>query len=372
MTTPLTSRERIGRILRHEPVDRIGLFEVFWRETAQAWSDAGHFMEPGMVSDHFGLDLRRTNGEITPPYGTLLNLAARLDSDQVIEETATTRLVRDGNGALLRWQKNHSGAGEHVDFTVKDRASWEEHIRPYLSDKTLYERRINFKMYRDVRAQCARDNRFLTCGIVGAFDDMSPVCGHEHLLAGMALDPDWIHVMRDLYVTAIIDMLEILFEREGLPDGIWMWDDLGFKRRPFMSPAMYKELIFPGHKRVIDFVHSRGLKVILHCDGLVESLIPRLIEAGVDCLQPIEIKAGMDLVKLKKMYGDKLAFIGGMDARELISNDLGRVQKELESKIPHVMDGSGYVLQVDHSVSHQVNYETYKYFVEKGLELGTY
>jgi uroporphyrinogen decarboxylase len=373
MTNPLSSKERIGRILRHQPVDRIGLFEVFWRETAKQWADERHFEKPEHVSDHFGLDLRRTNGEITPPYATLLNMVGDVErGDQIVEETETTKLVRDGNGALVRWRKDRSGAGEHVDFLVTDRASWEEHVQPGLADKNLYERRINFQLYRDVRTQCARDNRFLTCGVVGAFDQMTPVCGHQHLLAGMALDPDWIRRMCDLYVTVTIDLLEILFQREGLPDGMWVWDDLGFKNRPFLSPAMYKELIFPGHKRLFDFVHARGLPVILHADGLVESLVPHLIEAGLDCLQPLEIKAGMDLVKMKKNFGDKLAFIGGMDARELISNDLGRVRQQLESKLPQAMAGSGYILQVDHSVSNQVNYETYRYFVERGLEIGTY
>ena len=87
-------------------------------------------------------------------------------------------------------------------------------------------------------------------------------------------------------------------DREGLPDGLWVWDDLGFKDRPFMSPGMYREIIFPAHKRLFDFAHARKLPVILHCDGFIEALLPHLVEAGIDCLQPIEIKAGMDLLRL--------------------------------------------------------------------------
>jgi uroporphyrinogen decarboxylase len=139
-----------------------------------------------------------------------------------------------------------------------------------------------------------------------------------------------------------------------------------------MAPAMYRDLIFPAHKRVFDFAHSRGLPVVLHCDGFVEPLIPHLIEAGINCLQPLEVKAGMDLSKIKRQYGERIALIGGMDVRELISNDLGRVRRELERKLPQAMVGSGYVLQVDHSVPNQVDYETYKYFVENGLQMGTY
>ncbi|OIO94776.1 MAG: hypothetical protein AUK03_06315 [Anaerolineae bacterium CG2_30_64_16] len=369
----LTSKERFDRILKHQPVDRVGLFEVFWKETVQRWSAEGHFARPEMVSDHFSLDVRRTGGEITPGDYRTINLIADIYAgDQVVEETESTKLIRDGNGALLRWIKTGSGAPEHVDFTVKDRGGWEEHIRPHLLDQRTYERRINFSSYRELRAKCSREDRFMTCGVVGPFDQMSPMCGHEHLLMGMALDGEWVREMADLYATVMIRLLEILFEREGLPDGLWVWDDLGFKHRPFMSPAMFRELLYPAHKKIFDFAHSRKLPVVLHCDGYVETLIPSLIEAGINCLQPIEAKAGMDLVRLKQRFGDQIALIGGMDERALETNDVGAVEAELLNKLPAAMAGSGYVLQVDHSVSPLVNYETYRYFVERGLEIGTY
>ncbi len=369
----LTSKERISRILGHQPVDRVGLFEVFWKETAQNWANQGHFEKPEMVSDHFGLDVRRTNGEITPPSRKLVNLVADLDAgDQIVEENETSKLVRDGNGALLRWHRDSSGAPEHVDFLVKDRPGWQEHIRPHLLDSRTYERRIDFDLYRDMRTRYARQQVFLSAGVVAAFDLMSPMCGHVNLLMGMALDADWVRDMCEVYSTVTINLLEILFEREGLPDGLWVWDDLGFKNGPFMSPAMYREIVFPAHKRVFDFAHSHELPVILHSDGRIESLIPHLIEAGIDCLQPLEVKAGMDLLKLKKEFGHKIALIGGMDVRALETNDRKAVDAELESKLPGAMSGSGYILQVDHSVTSQVDYETYKHFVERGLEIGTY
>ena len=79
-----------------------------------------------MVSDHFGLDVRRTGGEITPGDYHTINLIADLDvGEEIVEETDSVKLVRDGNGALLRWIKNGSGAPEHVDFSVRDRRGWE-------------------------------------------------------------------------------------------------------------------------------------------------------------------------------------------------------------------------------------------------------
>jgi uroporphyrinogen decarboxylase len=369
----LTGKERIQRILHHQSVDRVGLFEVFWRETARRWTDEGHIERPEVIADHFGLDLLRSGGAMTPGAWKLVNLIGNLDAEnKIVEETDTVKLIRDGNGALLRWRKDGSGAPEHVDFLVKSRTGWEEHIRSHLLNANDHARRIDFEHYREMRADCSRKNVFFSAGVVAAFDTMNELCGHENILVGMAMDPDWVRDMCDVYTTLTIELLETAFAQEGLPDGLWVWDDMGFKHRPFMSLSMYREMIYPSHKRLYEFAHSHGLSVIHHTDGLIESLIPQMIEAGVDCLQPLEIKAGMDLIKVKKTYGDRIALIGGMDARELISNDLGRVKRELESKLPAAMAGSGYVLQVDHSVSHQVNYETYKYFVEEGLRIGTY
>jgi uroporphyrinogen decarboxylase len=114
------------------------------------------------------------------------------------------------------------------------------------------------------------------------------------------------------------------------------------------------------------------LPIIFHSDGLVEPLLPDLIEAGIDCLQPLEVKAGMDLLRVKQRFGGRIALIGGMDARVLETNDPAAVRAELEAKLPGAMAGGGYVLQVDHSVSNRVDYATYKFFLETGLRLGSY
>lgn len=97
-----------------------------------------------------------------------------------------------------------------------------------------------------------------------------------------------------------------------------------------------------------------------------------MIEAGIDCLQAMEVKAGMDLVQLHEMYGDKISFMGGIDVRALYSNDRETIDKELEAKIPLVKKGFNYILHSDHSIPNTVDYDTYCYFLKKGLELGTY
>jgi uroporphyrinogen decarboxylase len=100
--------------------------------------------------------------------------------------------------------------------------------------------------------------------------------------------------------------------------------------------------------------------------------MPGMLEAGIDCLQVIEVKAGMDLVRLYQNYGERLSFMGGIDVRALYNNDREEIDRELEAKIPLVKDGFGYVLHSDHSIPNNVHPDTYRYFIEKGLSLGKY
>jgi len=356
----LTGRERIANILKRQPVDRIGVFEHFWNDTQRIWIEQGHLQPGESLEDHFGYDMQ---------IFWAFNLTADLDYvPQTIEETDETILQRDGNGALFRRHKLHDTTPEHVDFLVRNRQSWEEHIKPRLiADR----RRINFKGYREAKVHAALQNRFFCWSGINVFECIHPVCGHQHMLVGMAEDPEWVKDMVDTYARLTIELQEILFAEEGCPDGIWYYEDMGFKQHPFMSPRMYREIIQPGHKRTIDWARGHRLPVIMHSCGFVEPLVPGMMEAGIDCLQVIEVKAGMDLLRLYKNFGDRLSFMGGIDVRCLYNNNLLEVDTELEGKIPTIKAGYGYVLHSDHSIPSNVNHDVYKHFIQKGLELGT-
>lgn len=356
----MTGKERMIRILKHQPVDRIGLFEHFWGDTYNAWREKGYLPKGESFEDHFGFDMQ----ECWP-----FNLVADLDFQRkVVAEDEDTITYLDGNGAVLRRHKFHDTTPEHVDFTVKEREDWKK-VKPLL---TPDPRRINFEAYRKAKAEAAAAGRFFVWSGVNVFESIHPVCGHENMLVGMALDPDWVRDMAETYADLAIELQKMLFEQEGWPDGIWYYEDMGYKGSPFMSPAMYREIIKPSHIKTIGFAKEHGLPVIMHSCGFVEPLLPDMIDAGIDCLQVIEIKAGMDLLKLHRLYGDKIAFMGGIDVRTLYSNDREIIRRELESKIPVVKEGFNFVLHSDHSIPKTVDYETYCYFVKTGLEMGRY
>jgi uroporphyrinogen decarboxylase len=362
--TELTPRERVRRFLTRQPLDRVPAFEHFWPETLPAWRQEGRLGPHEAPEDHFQYEIRHT---------WCLNLTADLDfGEQIVEETDETKLVRTGNYALMRVWKQRTGTPEHVGFDVTDRDGWNEKIRPHLVDESLDDRRINRDVYRETRREAENAGQYFCWGGLNVFECMHPVCGHEHMLMGMALDPDWIKDMAEVYAETIIRLLERLFEAEGEPDGLFFYEDLGFKDKPFMSPAMYKELVWPAHRRTVGWAKARGLGVILHSCGYVEAFVPGFIEAGVDCLQALEVKAGMDLVKLKKRFGDRLSFMGGLDIRALETNDPATIDAELDAKLPAAMEGGGYCIHTDHSIPSTVEYETYRYFLDRARRIGTY
>ncbi len=355
----MTGKERIRNILNHKPVDRIGLFEHFWGDTQKAWAAQGHIQPDEDLADHFGFDMSLCWN---------FNMVADLDyENEVVEETDDTILMRDGNGALLRRHKLHNATPEHVGFNVTDRDSWNTIARPHLLEPD--ERRIDFESYNDAMRQTTEKDRFFMWSGVNVFELMHPVCGHEYMLLGMRTDPEWISDMCEVYSDLIIGQMEILFEKAGKPDGIWFYEDMGYKDHPFMSPEMYRHFILPAHKKTFDFAHAHDLPVIVHSCGFVEPLIPGLIEAGMDCLQVMEIKAGMDPIRIKKQYGDKIALCGGLDARNLVANDRDAIQKELSEKLPVLANDGAFILHSDHSIPNQCEYETYRFFVDKGLEI---
>jgi len=131
----LTSKERIQRILRREPVDRIGISESFWGETIAKWRSEGKLPEDVDPSDHFNFDFHDSGW---------FNMAGNPDAEEeVLEETDETRLVRNADGAVMRWWKNKAGTPDHIDFTVKDRAGWEELVRPHLVNPDNYRKRMD-------------------------------------------------------------------------------------------------------------------------------------------------------------------------------------------------------------------------------------
>jgi uroporphyrinogen decarboxylase len=194
----------------------------------------------------------------------------------------------------------------------------------------------------------------------------------EKLLMTVTTDPEWLIDMYDTTADLVMSMYDMMVENGFEFDAAFLACDLGYNHSTFFSPAHFEQQVHPVFARVFSFFHERDIPVILHSDGRIASLVPYFIEEGVDCLNPLEVKAGMDLVELKKQYGDRLAFMGGIDVRAMADPDPSVIEREIRTKVPVAMEGGGFIYHSDHSVPDSVSFDQYRRVIDLVREYGTY
>ena len=185
-------------------------------------------------------------------------------------------------------------------------------------------------------------------------------------------DPEWIEDIARTSMDNFLRNYQVVLDAGIQPDGLWLFDDMAFKTMTFCSPGMYRDLLWPQHQRLAKFAHSHGMKLVYHSDGDLRRVIPDFIEAGFDCLQPLEAKASMDVRELAPRYGEQLAFFGNIDVMKLITNDLEVIEEEVSSKLAAGKASKAYIFHSDHSVPPQVSWETYQQVIRILNQIGSY
>jgi len=120
-----------------------------------------------------------------------------------------------------------------------------------------------------------------------------------------------------------------------------------------------------------DYAHQKGLPVIYHGCGNVEAIFEDYIEIGIDAYNPLEVKAGMDVIELRRRYGHRIAFCGNSDIQVWEAGDNGEIRRQVLRKL-NAARGGGFIFQSDHSVTSNVSGRTYDYIVKLVREHGTY
>lgn len=144
--------------------------------------------------------------------------------------------------------------------------------------------------------------------------------GSDNLLADMALRPELAEYLIDRHTDFYVAFFDRMFNAaRGMVDILRIADDLGMQDRLLMSPAMFDRFIAPRLERIIRMAHGHCVKVMFHTCGAVVPLIDRLIDLGVDMLDPIQVRAkGMDPVEIKERFGSRIALHGAIDTQYLL------------------------------------------------------
>jgi uroporphyrinogen decarboxylase len=211
----------------------------------------------------------------------------------------------------------------------------------------------------------------------GIYETASSLRGAENYLMDLALDPGYARTLaeRVLEEHHIPFYSRLLREAAPYAQIVLVSDDLGSQQGLLFSPQTYRSIFKPLLKRLVDHIHGLAdVRVYMHSDGAIYDLIPDLIEAGVEGLNPVQYTArGMDLVRLKREFGRDQGFIGGTLENELLSfNSPDAIRHKVRENIATLAPGGGFLFASVHNIGPEVPPENVAALFEAGLEYGGY
>ncbi|MFH1378213.1 MAG: uroporphyrinogen decarboxylase family protein [Planctomycetota bacterium] len=354
--TELTSRERFLRMFNHQAADRIPIWDSPWSSTIERWRSEGM---PATVDwcDYFGLDkVSVFRVDNSPQY-----------PEKTVSETETHRIYTSKWGVTMKQFKHSASTPEFEDFIVVDRKTWADAKKRM----TLSDNRIDWEKLKSAYDIAEKGGHFKVAQLWFGFDiTHSWFIGTERVLMAIVEDPEWLMDIFDTELTLSLQLWQKVLDAGYKFDTVHWYDDMGYKHSQFFSKRTYRNFLKPYHQRAIEWAHQRGMKAMLHSCGDVNPLIPDLIEIGLDSLNPLEVKAGMDPVAIKKAYGDKLVLHGGINA--VLWDKPDEIKAEIARVIPALKENGGYIFASDHSIPSDVSLNDFKSIVALIKKMGSY
>ncbi|MDR0496879.1 MAG: hypothetical protein LBH42_04625 [Treponema sp.] len=224
---------------------------------------------------------------------------------------------------------------------------------------------------RDIARPIYENSDFSIVGSCGGsiFMLAQDLRGYENFLVDMMAEKEIATYTLDRITELRIAMTGRLLDQAGeYIDIVKIGDDLGGQNAPLISLELFRELIKPRTEKLIRFIKENSKAAVLyHCCGSMRCFIPDLIEIGVDILNPIQTQAaGMDPLMLKKDFGDKLVFWGGIDTQKTLSKGTpDDVRSEVRERIAQMGSQGGYVVCASHNIQADVPPENVLAMVEE-------
>jgi len=170
--------------------------------------------------------------------------------------------------------------------------------------------------------------------------------------------------------------LNLEMAREVVARGVkivYTGDDYAGNLGPLMSPTHFRRLFYPGLCRVMGGYKELGLYVIKHTDGKLWPILDMIVDSGIDCLDPIDPQAGMDLSRVKMQYGHRIALKGNVDCAQLMTfGTPDQVAEATQEALRQGAPGGGFILSSSNSIHSAVKPENYAAMLRTWQEYGHY
>lgn len=362
-----TSLERFLASMEYGSADRVPNYELgVWGQTQERWEQEG--APPYTLTwdwftgeETFGMDYREfipMNFGMMPPF-----------EQKVIERTDKYEIIQHAHGVVTKAliegtvRGTRASMDTYLRFPVETPEDFRDLKKRY--DPSLPRRLPAYWQDRIPGWQNRRHVLVLgqNCAAAGFYWRAREWMGTEGLSYAWYDQPALMHEMMEFFADYTMAVCRPILEKVDI-EYFNLNEDLSMKTGPLLSPDTYREFIFPHLKRLVEFFKSHGTRyIILDTDGNCEVLIPMFMDAGVDCIWPLERASDMDPVRLRKTFGRQLRLWGGVDKREL-AKDRKAIDEHLRQLAPLVEEG-GFIPTVDHTVPPDVSWDNFCYYMER-------
>ncbi|MBN2305927.1 MAG: hypothetical protein JXQ72_15705 [Anaerolineae bacterium] len=360
----MNDRQRFHATMHYQPRDRVPISDFsFWPETLDVWHDQGLPRSVNCENSDafFGMDPLVRH----PAVNTGLEPAFEL---KVLEDRGDHEVVQQADGVLVLRRKFMSSIPQHIGHTLVDRASWHTHYKPRLDPSSPGRYPADWDSHVKIWTDPNREHMLVLPGgsLYGKIRDWM---GMENVSMVLYDDPAWFEEMVETLADCVIGTLRRVLETGGQFDACGIWEDMAYRSGPLMSPRHFTQFLVPHYRRIADLLRSYGVDVIwVDCDGNIDRLIPLWLEAGINCMFPLEIGTwGADPVRYRQQYGRDLLMMGGFD-KHILAESKNAIRREVDRLAPLVADG-GYIGFCDHRVPPDVPLANYWFYLETAREV---
>lgn len=379
----MNSRQRLLSALNFEPCDHPPYWEwAYWPETLDRWYSEGLERQVGYPASMLKSEpLNGGAGDWRPPMPREGDARRELGLDEgffhppvwgriplpykklILEEGEHYQVIRDTDGVTKKILTDGMSMPMFMSYPIKNRHDWEEmkaNLNISFNDRIPSD-------WKAVTAPLRDSQRTFPVSLLGfpegLFGQLRDLLGVDYLLLALYDDPGMLHeildVMTDLWIS--------LWEEEVAQfevDSVTFWEDMCFRSGPLISPKMFQTFLSPRYKRLTEAGRSLGIShYLVDSDGDMRKLIPLWMEAGITGVYPFEVQAGMNVEEVGQQYPD-LVVIGGIDKRKI---DLGTeaIDRELEKRLPFLLQRGGFIPTLDHHVTPEVSWADFVYYRKK-------
>ncbi|UCB46090.1 MAG: hypothetical protein JSV25_01310 [Spirochaetota bacterium] len=342
----MTNLERAEKALGREVPDRVPIFELLIDQRVIDKAHPGYSYEDFV--EKYDIDIALTG---TP--------SSNYRSELIDEEKL---IYRDEWGVLRQ------DSGQSVLFPLEGPIKSEKDLENYLPPDP-YEPYRFFQLERLI-------NRFKGKRMVGmhvhdAFSYPSYLCGMDHLLIDLIEKPALVH---ELVRIGVEHTKSLIKKAKALGADLFVFgDDYGGENGPLMSPKHFEQFFLPGMQEVVQTAKKLGAYTIKHTDGNIMSILPMIIETGIDGIHPLDPEAGMDIGEVKKLFGDRVCVIGNIDTGKILTEETPEiVEQTVRKTIVDLAPGGGYIIASANSIHPHVKPENYIAMLEATRKFGNY